>query len=70
MELVGILSKDHCLYFYIFAILSLVSCLLTILLGILNSKQNLSKMAWSALSFFVMYYIYRLFYSMCEGSLH
>jgi hypothetical protein len=69
MELFGVLSKENCMFFYILSIISLVLFALTIITGIFYSKDKLQVVLLSSLGPLVTYYMYRLFYSMCEQSL-
>lgn len=69
MEVFGVLSKDNCLFFYILSVFSLIMFVGTIIIGIISSKSKLHVVLLSSLGPLVAYYMQRLFYSMCEGSL-
>jgi type IV secretory pathway VirB6-like protein len=69
MDLFGVLSRENCMFFYIMSIISLILFVLTLIAGIFYSKSKLSIVLMSSLGPLVTYYMYRLFYSMCEQSL-
>jgi hypothetical protein len=69
MGLFSVLSKENCLFFYAMSVISLVLFVLTIIAGIFYSKSKLSVVILSSTGPLVTYYMYRLFYSMCEQSL-
>ena len=69
MGVFSVLSKENCLFFYVMAVISLVLFVLTIVTGIFYSKSKLSVVILSSTGPLVTYYMYRLFYSMCEQSL-
>ncbi len=69
MDLFGVLSRENCIFFYIMSIISLILFVLTLIAGIFYSKSKLSIVLMSSLGPLVTYYMYRLFYSMCEQSL-
>ncbi len=70
MELFSVLSKEHCNYFLFVSIFSLIICMLVLMTAVVGAKEKRNALFFSSLSFFLMYYVYRLFYSMCEESLH
>ena len=69
MDLFGVLPRENCLFFYIMSIISLLLFVLTLIIGIFYSKNKLNVVLMSSLGPFITYYMYRLFYSMCEQSL-
>jgi len=69
MDLFGVLPKENCLFFYIMAVISLLLFVLTLIVGIFHSKNKLNVVLMSSLGPLITYYMYRLFYSMCEQSL-
>ena len=69
MDLFGVLSRENCLFFYVMSIISLILFVLTLIVGIFYSKSKLQVVLMSSLGPLVTYYMYRLFYSMCEQSL-
>jgi type IV secretory pathway VirB6-like protein len=69
MDLFSVMGKENCLFFYILSIISLVLFAITIVTGIFYTKNKLSVVLLSSLGPLVTYYMYRLFYSMCEQSL-
>jgi|UniRef100_A0A6C0BA96 hypothetical protein len=69
MNLFGVLPRENCLFFYALSIISLVLFVLTIIVGIFDSKSKLKVVLLSSIGPLVTYYMYRLFYSMCEQSL-
>jgi membrane protein implicated in regulation of membrane protease activity len=70
MELFSVLPKENCLFFYILSVISLLTVGITIIVGLTGTKTKWKIVLLSVISPLVMYYTYRLFYSMCEGSLH
>ncbi len=70
MDLFGVLPRENCLFFYIMSIISLLLFVLTLIVGIFYSKSKLKVVLMSSLGPLVTYYMYRLFYSMCEQSLY
>jgi hypothetical protein len=70
MDLFSVMGKENCMFFYILSIISLGLFVLTIITGIFYTKNKLSVVLLSSLGPLVTYYMYRLFYSMCEQSLH
>jgi hypothetical protein len=69
MELFSVMGKENCMFFYVLSIISLVLFAITIVTGIFYTKNKLSVVLLSSLGPLVTYYMYRLFYSMCEQSL-
>lgn len=69
MDLFGVLSKENCLFFYIISMFSFILFVGVILAGIFYSKKKWKTVLLSSLGPLSAYYMYRLFYSMCEKSL-
>jgi len=69
MDFVGVLPKENCMFFYILSLISLLLFVFVIISGIFYSKNKLSIVLLSSMGPLVTYYMYRLFYSMCEQSL-
>ncbi len=69
-SLFSVLQRENCVTFYILSILSLVLFVGVLLTGIFYSKEKWKTVVLSSLGPLWGYYMYRLFYSMCEGSLH
>jgi len=69
-SLFSVLPKENCLFFYVLSIISLVTVGITVVVGLTSTKTKWKIILLSTISPLVMYYIYRLLYSMCEGSLH
>jgi hypothetical protein len=77
MDFFAPLNKNNCLYFYIVSVIAGISFAITLLGGIYNIITNYKKMDFlliSAivqiiLSMFLVYFVNRLLYSMCIGSL-
>ena len=69
MDLFGVLPRENCFFFYIMSIISLLIFALTLIVGIFYSKSKLQVVLMSSLGPLITYYMYRLFYSMCEQSL-
>lgn len=70
MDLLGVLSRENCLFFYIMSLISLILFIITIVAGIFYSKSKLRVVLLSSSGPLITYYMYRLFYSMCEQSLY
>jgi hypothetical protein len=69
------LGKEHCLVFYIFGLLSLLSALIYLVRGFLSvldkKNQNMFfEYVWRALMSFFIYYLYRINYSICSNALN
>ena len=69
MDLFSVMGKENCMFFYVLSIISIVLFVITIITGIFYTKNKLSVVLLSSLGPLVTYYMYRLFYSMCEQSL-
>jgi type IV secretory pathway VirB6-like protein len=69
MDLFGVLPRENCLFFYIMSIISLLLFVLSLVVGIFYSKSKVQVVLMSSLGPLITYYMYRLFYSMCEQSL-
>ena len=70
-SLFGPLGKENCVVFQIVSVFSFVMFLILLVLGIMSAKKNKAFLGviLGATSPLVLYYIYRLLYSMCLGSL-
>ena len=66
------LRKENCLFFRVMALLSLLSIVVILVTAFLSKDKNKSLLVIGAtlLAPVVQYYIFLLFGSMCEGSLH
>ncbi len=70
-------SKKYCLYFYILSVIAGTMFLLTIIVGSISFVKNYKKinvvltLNWALLmaNLFVVYFVNRLLYSMCNNSL-
>jgi len=69
-SLFSILPKENCLFFYLISIFSLVIAIVGLIVGLMSTKTKWKVVVLSSIGPFIMYYFYRLLYSMCEGSLH
>jgi hypothetical protein len=69
-SLFSVLQKENCVVFYFLSILSLVLFVGALIFGVFYSKEKWKTVLLSSLGPLWAYYMYRLFYSMCEGSLH
>ena len=70
-SLFGPMGKDNCVVFQVVSVFSFIMFITILLLGVLNAKKHKSVLAFIGVitSPLAMYYIYRLFFSMCIGSL-
>jgi hypothetical protein len=68
-SLFGVLPKFNCWFFYVWSIVFFAIFLGTILVGIIKAKKKFHIVLLSSVVPLFAYYLYRLFYSMCEGSL-
>lgn len=75
-DLFGPLSKNYCDYFYflsVFSFLSFIIILSTLIVGLFYKKyrdmHTSSFLLFSAINSLIMYFINRLFYTMCVKSL-
>lgn len=77
----GPLTKDYCLYFYLLAIFSFVIFILALFSSIIQlftmmrkGKQfdfgSLFHTVFILLNSLIVYFVNRLFYTMCLGSVH
>lgn len=69
------LGKEHCMIFYIFGLFSLLSALIYLVRGFLSALNKKSQYMffeniWKALMSFFIYYLYRIYYSICSGALN
>jgi type IV secretory pathway VirB6-like protein len=68
-SLFSVLPKENCLFFYLISVFSLVIAIGTLVFGLMSVKNKWKVVVLSSIGPFIMYYFYRLLYSMCEGSL-
>ena len=68
-SLFSVLPKENCLFFYLISLFSLVIAIGTLVFGLMSTKNKWTVVVLSSIGPLFMYYVYRLFYSMCEGSL-
>ena len=68
-SLFSVLPKENCLFFYLISVFSLIIAVGTLILGLMSTKSKWKVVVISSLGPFIMYYFYRLLYSMCEESL-
>ena len=66
------LKVENCLFFKLMALLALFSAVIILITGLLSTDKNKNwyMVAVAVLSPLVNYYIFLLFNSMCEASLH
>ena len=69
MDLFSPLSVSHCNFFYLVSIISFVFFVVAVFSGLMKKNKNWQVYMLAVVSPLVSYYIYRLFYSMCQGSL-
>ena len=69
MDLFSPLSVSHCNFFYFVSVLSFIFFVILVLSGLMKKNKNWNVYLLTVVSPLVSYYIYRLFYSMCKGSL-
>jgi hypothetical protein len=69
-SLFSVLPKENCLFFYLISVFSLIIAIGGIIAGLISTKTKWKIVLLSSIGPFLMYYFYRLLYSMCEGSLH
>ena len=67
----GPIGRENCVVFQVVSVVCFIMFLMILLAGVMNAKKNKSFFAIVAAvtSPLAMYYIYRLLYSMCIGSL-
>lgn len=71
------LNKDSCIYFYILMIIFFVVMVITVMSGLLFAVTKPSKINFSLITHFILiiiniflvYFVNRLYYSMCVNSL-
>ena len=73
-DLMSPLGKDHCMIFYYIGLLNFIFAVIALITGVmyLFNKKSRDKGVFSfvnSLVLFFMYYLYRIAYSMCIGSL-
>ena len=68
-SLFSVLPKENCLFFYLISVFSLVIAIGTLVFGLMSTKSKWKVVVLSSIGPFIMYYFYRLLYSMCEESL-
>ncbi len=69
-SLFSVLPKENCLFFYLISVFSFIIAVGSLVVGLMSTKTKWKVVVLSSLGPFIMYYFYRLLYSMCEGSLH
>ena len=69
-SLFSVLPKENCLFFYLISVCSFIIAVGSLVVGLMSTKTKWKVVVLSSLGPFIMYYFYRLLYSMCEGSLH
>tara|TARA_B100001027_G_scaffold216957_1_gene195481 strand:+ start:3287 stop:3535 length:249 start_codon:yes stop_codon:yes gene_type:complete len=64
------LGGNNCVVFQVISMIGLLLALILIIIGIFNikKKNGLLSAVLAAVSPLIMYYLYRLFYSVCVGS--
>ena len=68
-DLFSPLGISNCTFFYFVSVLSFAMFIIVLVMGFFKKIKNWSVYLMAALSPLVSYYIYRLFYSMCVGTL-
>jgi len=69
-SLFSVLPKENCLLFYLISVFSFIIFIFTLVVGLMSTKTKWKVVVLSSLGPLFIYYFYRIFYSMCEGSLH
>ena len=71
-SIVGPLSQDFCLYFYILAILLFISFILSIIqiaFSLFKNKSITIQHIILPINAFVLYFVNRILYNMCQNSI-
>jgi hypothetical protein len=76
IDLFGPLGKDYCVYFYILSVISLISfaiIIVRLLLSLLSKKRGEKGetvvMLFAAMNSLLIYFLNRLFHTMCVNSI-
>ena len=69
LDLFSPLGASNCTFFYLVSLLSFAMFVIILVMGMFKKIKNWSTYLMAALSPLVSYYMYRLFYSMCNASL-
>lgn len=69
MDLFSPLGVSHCNFFYIVSVISFILFVLILVSGMFKKIKNWRVYLMAAISPFISYYMYRLFYSVCNASL-
>jgi len=71
-DLMSPFSAQHCLYFYVIGLLSLLFAMVALIIGIISIFKKNYKILAGAISYFITllltYYVSRLNYSVCLGA--
>lgn len=68
-DIMGYMTKESCMFFYVSAILSFALFVITISIGIFISKNKWIIILLSSIGPLIAYYFYRILYTMCEQTL-
>ena len=68
MTLFSPLDASHCNFFYFVSVLSFIMFVVVLVTGMFKKISNWRIYLVAAISPFVSYYIYRLFYSVCKAA--
>ena len=69
LDLFSPLGASNCTFFYLVSVLSFAMFVIILVMGMFKKIKNWSTYLMAALSPLVSYYMYRIFYSMCNASL-
>ena len=69
LDLFSPLGASNCTFFYLVSVLSFALFVIILVMGMYKKIKNWSTYLMAALSPLVSYYMYRIFYSMCNASL-
>lgn len=69
LDLFSPLGASNCTFFYLVSVLSFAFFVIILVMGMFKKIKNWSTYLMAALSPLVSYYMYRIFYSMCNASL-
>lgn len=71
-DLMSPFSAQHCLYFYVFGLFSLLLAIIALVIGIISLFKKNYKILGGAIFYFIVlllaYYVSRLNYSVCLGA--
>jgi hypothetical protein len=68
-DLFSPLGASNCMFFYLVSVLSFAMFVIILVMGMFKKIKNWTTYLMAAISPLVSYYMYRLFYSMCNASL-